>query len=212
MWEIVLFRLQYICERHFSFVTVHYLRDISLLLQYICERYFSFVYSTYVRDISLLLQYIIWEILLFCCSIYVRDISLLFTVHMWETFLFCYSTLFERYFSFVYSTYVRDISLLFTVHSWEPFLFCYSIYIIGIFLLLQYICERHFQKISNRSLFTGLRSITHFGRPNFHSFFQLLLAEHSSVSLLYNDFFFILVVARTTLEYVCINYGNQRFF
>ncbi|CAG2177794.1 unnamed protein product, partial [Oppiella nova] len=30
-----------------------------------------------------------------------------------------------------------------------------------------YICERHFQRISNRSLFTGLKAKTHFGRPNF---------------------------------------------
>lgn len=46
-----------------------------------------------------------------------------------------------------------------------------------------YICERHFQKICNRSLFTGLNSITHFGRPDFHSFFQLLLSEHADTNL-----------------------------
>ncbi|KAG1674994.1 Dual oxidase 2 [Nymphon striatum] len=45
-----------------------------------------------------------------------------------------------------------------------------------------YICERHFQKISNRSLFTGLRSITHFGRPNFISFLDSLQLEHPDVS------------------------------
>ena len=46
-----------------------------------------------------------------------------------------------------------------------------------------YICERHFQKISDRSLFTGLRSITHFGRPDFESFFRGLLQEHSTTNL-----------------------------
>ncbi|KAK7891033.1 hypothetical protein WMY93_022996 [Mugilogobius chulae] len=35
-----------------------------------------------------------------------------------------------------------------------------------------YVCERHFQKVWNRSLFTGLRSVTHFGRPPFVSFFS----------------------------------------
>lgn len=45
-----------------------------------------------------------------------------------------------------------------------------------------YICERHFQKISNRSLFTGLRSITHFGRPNFNDFLQAVQDEHREVS------------------------------
>ncbi|XP_071487821.1 dual oxidase 2-like [Diadema antillarum] len=44
-----------------------------------------------------------------------------------------------------------------------------------------YICERHFQKISNRSLFTGLQSITHFGRPQFTSFLQSLEDEHPGV-------------------------------
>ena len=41
-----------------------------------------------------------------------------------------------------------------------------------------YICERHFQKISNQSLFTGLRAVTHFGRPDFQSFFDNLQEEH----------------------------------
>ncbi|CAH1797386.1 unnamed protein product [Owenia fusiformis] len=45
-----------------------------------------------------------------------------------------------------------------------------------------YICERHFQKISNQSLFTGLRSITHFGRPDFHSFLNSLQDEHLDIS------------------------------
>ncbi|MGH0171990.1 UNVERIFIED_CONTAM: hypothetical protein FKN15_062530 [Acipenser sinensis] len=46
-----------------------------------------------------------------------------------------------------------------------------------------YICERHFQKVLNRSLFTGLRAITHFGRPPFVPFFNSLQEVHPEVSL-----------------------------
>ncbi|GFT66944.1 hypothetical protein NPIL_295941 [Nephila pilipes] len=45
-----------------------------------------------------------------------------------------------------------------------------------------YICERHFQRVCGRSLFTGLRSKTHFGRPDFQVFFNSLRSEHSDVS------------------------------
>ncbi|XP_038606610.1 dual oxidase 1-like [Tachyglossus aculeatus] len=44
-----------------------------------------------------------------------------------------------------------------------------------------YICERHFQKVLNRSLFTGLRSVTHFGRPQFVPFFSSLQEVHPQV-------------------------------
>ncbi|XP_061284876.1 dual oxidase 1 isoform X2 [Bos javanicus] len=44
-----------------------------------------------------------------------------------------------------------------------------------------YICERHFQKVLNRSLFTGLRSVTHFGRPPFEAFFNSLQKVHPQV-------------------------------
>ncbi|XP_010715457.1 dual oxidase 2 [Meleagris gallopavo] len=44
-----------------------------------------------------------------------------------------------------------------------------------------YICERHFQKVLNKSLFTGLRSITHFGRPPFVPFFDSLQEVHPEV-------------------------------
>jgi len=37
-----------------------------------------------------------------------------------------------------------------------------------------YVCEKQFQKIQHRSLFTGLRSSTHFGRPNFPDLFHQL--------------------------------------
>ncbi|TWW76018.1 Dual oxidase 1 [Takifugu flavidus] len=44
-----------------------------------------------------------------------------------------------------------------------------------------YVCERRFQKVWNRSLFTGLRSVTHFGRPPFLSFFNSLQDVHPEV-------------------------------
>ncbi|XP_035521216.1 dual oxidase 1 [Morone saxatilis] len=44
-----------------------------------------------------------------------------------------------------------------------------------------YVCERHFQKVWNRSLFTGLRSVTHFGRPPLVSFFNSLQEVHPEV-------------------------------
>ncbi|KAK3606296.1 hypothetical protein CHS0354_037972 [Potamilus streckersoni] len=44
-----------------------------------------------------------------------------------------------------------------------------------------YVCERHFQKISGRSLFTGLKAVTHFGRPEFVDFFQSLHYQHPDV-------------------------------
>ncbi|XP_061630725.1 dual oxidase 2 [Phyllopteryx taeniolatus] len=45
-----------------------------------------------------------------------------------------------------------------------------------------YVCERHFQKVWSRSLFTGLKSVTHFGRPPFVSFFSSLQEVHPEVS------------------------------
>uniref|UniRef100_H2YK35 NAD(P)H oxidase (H2O2-forming) n=1 Tax=Ciona savignyi TaxID=51511 RepID=H2YK35_CIOSA len=44
-----------------------------------------------------------------------------------------------------------------------------------------YICERQFQKVAGKSLFTGLRAVTHFGRPEFKSFFVSLTEEHTQV-------------------------------
>ncbi|XP_063053869.1 dual oxidase 1-like [Engraulis encrasicolus] len=44
-----------------------------------------------------------------------------------------------------------------------------------------YVCERHFQKVWNRSVFTGLRSVTHFGRPPFSAFFSSLQEVHPEV-------------------------------
>ncbi|KAK7499705.1 hypothetical protein BaRGS_00009046, partial [Batillaria attramentaria] len=44
-----------------------------------------------------------------------------------------------------------------------------------------YICERHFQKVEGRSLFTGLKATTHFGRPDFVEFLFSLQLEHPAV-------------------------------
>ncbi|KAL6106580.1 duox2 [Pungitius sinensis] len=44
-----------------------------------------------------------------------------------------------------------------------------------------YVCERHFQKVWSRSLFTGLRSVTHFGRPPLASFLNSLQEVHPEV-------------------------------
>ncbi|XP_076296274.1 dual oxidase 1-like isoform X2 [Lasioglossum baleicum] len=48
--------------------------------------------------------------------------------------------------------------------------------------ILLYICERHFQKISNKSLFTGLKATTHFGRPNFLRFFMSVQRLHPTIN------------------------------
>ncbi|XP_031836587.1 dual oxidase 1-like isoform X2 [Nomia melanderi] len=48
--------------------------------------------------------------------------------------------------------------------------------------ILLYICERHFQKISNKSLFTGLKAVTHFGRPKFSEFFISVQKLHPTIN------------------------------
>lgn len=45
-----------------------------------------------------------------------------------------------------------------------------------------YICENHFRRISNRSLFTGLKAANHFGRPDLASFLQEVQNKHSCVN------------------------------
>lgn len=45
-----------------------------------------------------------------------------------------------------------------------------------------YICENHFQRISNRSMFTGLKAVNHFGRPDMISFLKFVQQQHSYVS------------------------------
>jgi len=46
---------------------------------------------------------------------------------------------------------------------------------------MHYICERHFQRIFNKSLFAGLKAKAHFGRPNFEVFLDSLQLEHPHV-------------------------------
>ena len=45
-----------------------------------------------------------------------------------------------------------------------------------------YICENHFQRLCRRSMFTGLKAINHFGRPDMPSFFKFVQKKHSYVS------------------------------
>ena len=48
-------------------------------------------------------------------------------------------------------------------------------------LILQYICENHFQRLSKRSLFTGLKASNHFGRPDMSAFLRFVQKKHSYV-------------------------------
>ena len=45
-----------------------------------------------------------------------------------------------------------------------------------------YICENHFQCLSKKSLFTGLKAANHFGRPDLVSFLRYVQKRHSYVS------------------------------
>jgi dual oxidase len=45
-----------------------------------------------------------------------------------------------------------------------------------------YICENHFQRLSKRSLFTGLKASNHFGRPDMSAFLRFVQKKHSYVS------------------------------
>ncbi|CAH0562068.1 unnamed protein product [Brassicogethes aeneus] len=47
---------------------------------------------------------------------------------------------------------------------------------------IMYMCEKHYQKFSSKSLFTGLQAVTHFGRPNFARFFTTVESIHTEVS------------------------------
>jgi len=44
-----------------------------------------------------------------------------------------------------------------------------------------YICENHFQRLSKRSLFTGLKASNHFGRPDMSAFLRFVQKKHSYV-------------------------------
>ncbi|XP_063236450.1 dual oxidase [Bacillus rossius redtenbacheri] len=45
-----------------------------------------------------------------------------------------------------------------------------------------YICENHFQRLSKMSMFTGLKAVNHFGRPDMSSFLKFVQKKHSYVS------------------------------
>lgn len=45
-----------------------------------------------------------------------------------------------------------------------------------------YICENHFQRLSKTSMFTGLKAVNHFGRPDMSSFLKFVQRKHSYVS------------------------------
>jgi len=45
-----------------------------------------------------------------------------------------------------------------------------------------YICENHFQRLSKRSLFTGLKASNHFGRPDMSAFLRFVQRKHSYVN------------------------------
>lgn len=49
-------------------------------------------------------------------------------------------------------------------------------------LCFQYICENHFQRLSKMSMFTGLKAVNHFGRPDMSSFLKFVQKKHSYVS------------------------------
>ncbi|KAG8223936.1 hypothetical protein J437_LFUL003744, partial [Ladona fulva] len=46
-----------------------------------------------------------------------------------------------------------------------------------------YICENHFQRLSKMSMFTGLKAVNHFGRPDMSSFLKFVQKKHSYVSM-----------------------------
>lgn len=69
----------------------------------------------------------------------------------------------------------------------------YIRYINWDYVLLQYICENHFQRLSKKSIFTGLKAINHFGRPDMTSFLKFVQKKHSYVSCFQCKCYVILV-------------------
>lgn len=45
-------------------------------------------------------------------------------------------------------------------------------------MILLYVMERHYQRVANRSLFTNLKAVTHFGRPNFAKILKTVQTLH----------------------------------
>ncbi|XP_076328078.1 dual oxidase-like [Tachypleus tridentatus] len=48
--------------------------------------------------------------------------------------------------------------------------------------IMLYICENHFQRISNSSIFTGLKAINHFGRPDMINFLKFIRKKYSHMN------------------------------
>lgn len=49
--------------------------------------------------------------------------------------------------------------------------------------ILLYICEKHYQRFCNKSMFTNLKAVTHFSRPNFNKFFKTVENIHNDVRI-----------------------------
>jgi len=45
-----------------------------------------------------------------------------------------------------------------------------------------YVCENHFQRISKKSLFTGLKASNHFGRPDMPELLRYVKDRHRHIS------------------------------
>ena len=67
--------------------------------------------------------------------------------------------------------------------------------IIVINFFFQYICENHFQRLQGRSMFTGLKAINHFGRPDMPSFLKFVQKKHSYVSVYFFISDIIIIIA-----------------
>ena len=72
-----------------------------------------------------------------------------------------------------------------------------SDFIIHVLYYFQYICENHFHRVSKTSIFTGLKAINHFGRPDMTSFLKFVQKKHSYVSIIIQLWNLILKVILT---------------
>lgn len=63
----------------------------------------------------------------------------------------------------------------------EPYSIIKSFFFL--YFCFQYICENHFQRLSKTSMFTGLKAVNHFGRPDMSSFLKFVQKKHSYVSI-----------------------------
>lgn len=92
-----------------------------------------------------------------------KDVTNVLEIHIFITQFFhkfdLRTTMLVRY-------YITSFTILYlTRNSWS----------------LQYICENHFQRLSKTSIFTGLKAVNHFGRPDMTSFLKFVQKRHSYV-------------------------------